>query len=74
MSDRVDRLIAKLRGIEGNVALFSHGHFGRVLAARWIHLPIAEAQRFQLDTSSLGILGHEANHSNEPVVELWNSK
>ena len=36
ISDRADRLIARLRVLDGKVALFSHGHFGRVLAARWI--------------------------------------
>src|SRR5580693_8786728 len=29
ISDRADRLIARLRTLEGNVVLFSHGHFGR---------------------------------------------
>ena len=36
---RADRVIAKVRKIEGNVALFAHGHIFRVLAARWINLP-----------------------------------
>jgi probable phosphoglycerate mutase len=74
ISDRVDRLIARLRGVDGNIALFSHGHLGRVLAARWIGLPVTEAQRFQLDTASLNILGHEPNHGDSPVIELWNSR
>jgi len=34
ISDRADRFIARLRALDGNVALFSHSHFGRVLAAR----------------------------------------
>src|SRR3954470_12917628 len=64
ISDRADRLIAGLSSVNGNIALFSHGHFGRVLAARWINLPLAEAQRFQLDTASFSILGHEPNHGD----------
>jgi probable phosphoglycerate mutase len=36
VADRADRLIAQLRTLQGNVAIFSHGHFGRVLAARWM--------------------------------------
>ncbi len=71
VSARADRFIARLRGRNGNVAVFSHGHFGRVLAARWIGLPVSEAQRFLLDTASIGILGYE--HVELPVIALWNS-
>src|SRR5450759_269705 len=73
ISDRADRFIARLRVLDGNVALFSHGHFGRVLAARWIGLPVSEAQRFLLDTASLNILGYEPNHVESPVIALWNA-
>jgi probable phosphoglycerate mutase len=73
ISARADRLIVRLRGLVGNVALFSHGHFGRVLAARWIGLPLGEAQRFQLDTASLGILSYERDRVESPVIALWNA-
>jgi probable phosphoglycerate mutase len=73
ISERADRLIARLRALEGNVTLFSHGHFGRVLAARWIGLPVSAAQRFLLDTASLNILGYEHNLAESPVIALWNS-
>jgi broad specificity phosphatase PhoE len=72
ISDRADRLIARLSKLDGNVALFSHGHFGRVLAARWIGLPVVDARKFQLDTASLGILGSEANHPEVRLIALWN--
>ena len=36
---RADRVVARLRAIEGRVLLFGHGHFFRVLAARWLGLP-----------------------------------
>jgi probable phosphoglycerate mutase len=73
VSDRVDHLIARLRVLEGNVVLFSHGHLGRVLAARWIGLPVNEAQHFLLDTASLNILGYEHNRVESPVIALWNA-
>jgi len=73
VSDRADRLIARLRELEGNVALFSHGHFGRVVAARWVGLAIIEGQHFGLSTASLGILGYEPSHPETPVVALWNA-
>ena len=73
VSDRADRLIARLRTLKGNVALFTHGHFGRVLAARWIGLPVTEGQRFQLDTASLSIFGYDRHHPEVPVIVLWNA-
>ena len=33
---RADRVIARVRDVDGNVALFAHGHILRVLGARWI--------------------------------------
>jgi broad specificity phosphatase PhoE len=73
VSDRADRLIVRLRALDGNVAIFSHGHFGCILAVRWIGLPVIEAQHFLLGTASLSILGCEPNHPEVPVIELWNS-
>lgn len=73
ISDRADRLIARLRGLGGNVALFSHGHFGRVLAARWIGLQVNQARCFLLNTASLGILDYEHDHIELPVIALWNA-
>jgi probable phosphoglycerate mutase len=74
VSDRADRLIARLRALDGNVALFSHGHFGRVLAVRWIGLPVTEGQNFLLGTASLSILGDEPNRPDVSVIVLWNSR
>lgn len=73
VSLRADRALGRLRLIEGNVAVFTHGHFGRVLAARWIGLPVSAAERFVLGTASLGILGFE--HGDRPLaaIELWNA-
>jgi len=73
ISVRADNLIGRLRMFEGNVALFSHGHFGRVLAARWIGLSVAQAQRFLLNTASISILCYEHDWSGEPAIALWNS-
>jgi probable phosphoglycerate mutase len=71
--ERADRLIARLRTLERNVALFSHGHFGRALAARWIGAPALEGRHLALDPASLSILGHEPPHPDTPVIALWNA-
>jgi broad specificity phosphatase PhoE len=73
ISDRADRLIANLRNTQGNVALFSHGQFGSVLAARWIGLPVVDGQHFALSPASLSILAHSAHHTEVRVIELWNA-
>jgi len=73
VSDRADRLIARLRALQGNIALFSHGQFGCALAARWIGLPVIEGQHFLLDPASLSILGYEPNHPSVPAILLWNA-
>lgn len=73
ISERADRLIARLRTVDGKVALFSHGQFGGVLAARWIGLPLAEARHFPLGTASLSILSFNPNHPDVPVIALWNA-
>jgi broad specificity phosphatase PhoE len=73
ISDRADRLLARLRRLQGKVALFSHGHFGCVLAARWIGIPVVNGQHFALGTASLSILGHELRHPTTPVIALWNA-
>lgn len=73
VSDRADRLIAQFRSLQGNMAVFSHGHFGRVLAARWIGLPVRQAQHFLLSTASVSILGDEQNSTEESAIVLWNA-
>lgn len=73
ISARVDHLIAQLRQMHGNVAIFTHSHMGRVLAARWIGLPVVHAQSFLLKTASLSILCFQHDHRDQPAIELWNS-
>ena len=66
---RADRVIARARTTEGDVALFAHGHVLRVLAARWIGLPAASGQHFLLDTGTLCVLGY---YRDTPAVRVWN--
>ncbi len=68
---RADRLVSRLRLDHGRLLLFGHGHFFRVLAARWLGLAVADGRFFYLSTASLGILGYE-HSKEEPVIRLWN--
>jgi broad specificity phosphatase PhoE len=66
---RVDRLIAELRALDGDAALFAHGHVLRVLGARWVELPPEAGAVLYLSTATLGVLGYEREIS---VIRLWN--
>lgn len=69
---RADRVIERVRAIEGNALLFSSGHFIRVLAARWLALgPGSAGKYFLLSTASLSAVGYEHKFS-QPVIRLWN--
>jgi broad specificity phosphatase PhoE len=67
---RADRVIARVRGAAGNVALFAHGHIFRVLVARWIGLPGTAGRHFLLDTATLNVLGY---YRDSPAVKIWNA-
>jgi len=68
---RVDRVVARIRDVPGNVLVFSSAHVLRVLSARWLGLSPQEARCFVLGTASLSALGYE-HSANEPVIRLWN--
>lgn len=69
---RADRLIARWSSLSGRVAAFSHGHFGRVLAVRWIGLPVGMARHFAIDTASCGILDRDPGRDHRPRIVQWN--
>jgi probable phosphoglycerate mutase len=68
---RVDRVIARIRSADGNVALFAHGHVLRVLAARWLGFPPVAGSGFLLDTATLSILSY---YRGVPAVKRWNAR
>ena len=68
---RVDRLIARVRAVEGHVALFAHGHIFRVFAARWLGFPASAGCQFLLDTATLSILSY---YRGIPAVKRWNAE
>jgi probable phosphoglycerate mutase len=66
---RADRVIERLRRADGDSLVFSHGHFLRVLAARWLGLGPEEGRLFALGPASLSVLGWEREQA---VLSLWN--
>jgi len=72
IGERADRVVQRLRSVEGDVLLFSSGHFIRVLTARWLGLGAGiEGKYFLLNPASLSALSYEHNLS-QPVIRLWN--
>jgi probable phosphoglycerate mutase len=65
---RADRVLAR-RAPGQTLLVFSHGHFSRCLAARWLGQPVEFGRFLRLDTATVSSLGFE--HAN-PVIVRWN--
>ncbi len=70
VSERLDRVVTRVREHGGRVLVFGHGHALRALTARWIEQPVSEGRFFKLDTATISTLGYERDF---PVVLRWNS-
>jgi broad specificity phosphatase PhoE len=69
---RADRVISRIREVDGNVLVFSSGHLLRVLMARWLGLEPSGGRYFKLGTATLSVIGHDHNNRAEPVIRLLN--
>jgi broad specificity phosphatase PhoE len=66
---RVDRVIARVRDLPGDVACVAHSHVLRVLAARWLELDPTVGRSLVLDPAAFSELGWDHEH---PVMRSWN--
>lgn len=69
VGERLDRVVAGARDLTGRTLVFAHGHSLRVLAARWLGLPVADGRIFDLDTATYSVLSDDRG---QPVVKRWN--
>jgi probable phosphoglycerate mutase len=69
VAERADRVVARVRAASGDVLCFSHGHFLRVLAARWVGWDARAGASLALDAGSISVLGWERE---TPVITRWN--
>lgn len=70
IAGRADRLVERLRALDGDVLVFAHGHVLRVLTARWLRLGPEAGALFRLDTGTLSVLGYERDTR---VITRWNA-
>lgn len=71
---RADRVLARVEPLinpEHPVVLVAHGHFLRVLTARWLGLAPEDGALFRLDPATLSGLGYE--HERR-VLARWNAE
>jgi len=66
---RADRVIARVRAVDGDVAVVAHGHLLRVLGARWAALDPTTARSLLLDPASVSSLTWDREH---PAIDHWN--
>jgi broad specificity phosphatase PhoE len=69
VTERLDRVVARVRAVEGRSLVFGHGHALRALTARWLGLPVTDGRLFRLDTATISVLGYERE---TPVILRWN--
>jgi len=67
---RVQNLITRVRAVNGDVLVFSHGHLSRILATTWLGQSIEFATQLKLDTATLSILTWENSLAS---LQTWNS-
>jgi broad specificity phosphatase PhoE len=72
ISTRADRALQRIRKVDGNVLVFSSGHFLRVLMARWLGLEVSGGGYFTLGTTALSIVGYDHSNRAEPLIRLLN--
>jgi len=69
---RAQRVVSRVRAVQGDVLVFTSGHFMRMLTSRWLGLePTQSSRYFMLNTASLSAVGYEHDLSR-PVIRLWN--
>ena len=67
---RADRVLARLRGADGDALAFAHGHILRVVTARWLAMEPAAGARFLFKAGAIAVLGYERETE---VLERWNA-
>ena len=68
---RARHVLERATGADGDAALFSHGHFLRILGACWLGLAPEGGRFFLLSTAAVSLLGYERESR---VLREWNRR
>jgi broad specificity phosphatase PhoE len=68
---RADRVLQVIGAPDRHTLVFAHGHILRVLAARWLGLPVTGGRLLALAPTTISVLGHERE---QPVIVRWNDR
>lgn len=71
IAGRVDKLLERLRNLEGPTLLVAHGHVLRVLAVRYLRQSVALARHLYLGTAAVSVV---ADDHGEPAIRLWDDR
>ena len=66
---RACRVIGRVETVDGDVAMFAHGHILRILGACWMGLAPIHGRNLGLNTATLSVLGYERETR---VIQIWN--
>ena len=66
---RADAVIERITAADGDVLMFGHGHFSRVLGARLLGLPPSEGRLLILGPAAVSVIGSE---HGERAIRRWN--
>jgi probable phosphoglycerate mutase len=75
--ESIQDIAARARGViaslpaDSRVALFSHGHFLRILTTQFLELAPQNGRHFALETGTVSILGYEGS---TPALLSWNRR
>lgn len=71
LTARVERIVSRMRALQGRVLLFSSGHLLRALTARWLGLSLEIGRALVLDPAAVCVLGYDHGGADR-VIRLWN--
>ena len=71
LTARADRMVSRLRVLQGRALVFSSGHLLRALTARWLGLSLEIGRALLLEPAAVCVIGYDQGGADS-VIRLWN--